>query len=418
MDPRIFPTLEKVAQKSILHADLEMSVQQVSRMMQRQNVSSIVIKHAHHYSIISIEDLLQYLNEGGQGADSLANLPEHPLATIKADQHILTALELLNNCGDRYLAVEHHDGSLLGIMTYTDLLSAADPTLLIENKTLGELISRSLPIAFSPDWFLADVLCHFKKLEDSIVVVEDGVPIGIVTTKDVFRIVASGAPVERPLAEYMTHPVVTAKSSSTVNAALLQLKTNRIKRLVVVDEHNKLAGVITQSELVGFVYGSWITLSKHHSGQLRELVSILDHKASDLPREALLDPISGLGNRQMLLIEANLEIDRIHRYACPAFCLVLIKYVTASSQPQTCGSIRSLTEQLFNCIRAMDRLMQWDDQSFGLLLPQTSKHQAESVIQRVQECLTASPLSFAIEYYPYLANESGKQFFEGIDNQS
>lgn len=416
MDLKIFPTVEKIAQKRILHAHLEMTVQEVSKLMQQENVSSVVITNTGRYSIISIEDLLQYLNAGGQGTDALANLPEHHLVSIKSDQHILSALELLNNCGDRYLAVENLDGSLLGIMTYTDLLSAADPSLLVENKTLGELISRSIPIAFSSDWFLEDVLCHFKKLEDSIVIVEDGLPLGIITTKDVFRIVATGEAVGRPISEYMTKPVVTAKSSSTINEAFTQLKNHRIKRLVVVNELNKLAGVITQSELVGFVYGSWITLSKHHSGELRELVSMLDHKASEIHPEQLLDPISGLGNRQMLLIETSLEIDRIHRYGCPPFCLLLIKFITESHQPQAPDLIRDLTGKLLNSIRALDRLLQWDDQTFALLLPQTQKQQAENLISRVEAVLAETPLSYAIDYLPFEVDESGSQFIDRITN--
>lgn len=416
MDLKIFPTVDKIAQKSILHARLDMTVQEVSRMMQQQNVSSVVIDHGDRNSILSIEDLLMHLNNGGQGSDSLHHLPEHRLGSISGGQHILSALEMLNNSGDRYLAVQDHDGSLLGIMTYTDLLSAADPTLLIDNKTIGELISRSVPVAFSADWFLEDVLCHFKKLEDSIVIVEDGTPLGIITTKDIFRIVATGSPVDRPLSAYMTQPVVTVKSSTTVSDAFVQLKANRIKRLVVINDQNKLAGVITQSELVGFVYGSWITLSKHHSGELRELVSILDENPQEMPSELFADGNSEIGNRQRLMVEISFEIDRIRRYRCPAFSLLLISQQRQSSS----GLLKEImTTRLSNSLRTTDRLFHWDEQSFAVLLPQTGQAQAELLIARIQQILaeqsTTADFELIIDCHPFATEQSATAFIENIN---
>ena len=57
---------------------------------------------------------------------------------------------------------------------------------------MGELIARSEPMTFTADWILDDVLCHLNKVEDAVIVVDEGSPIGIVTTKDVFRLISAG----------------------------------------------------------------------------------------------------------------------------------------------------------------------------------------------------------------------------------
>lgn len=424
MDFKLFPTVDKIAHKSVLHADANMSVHDVSRLMERNNVSSVVLEHPDKRCILSIEDLLNHFNNGGLGSAALHELPEHRLSTIQGHQHILTALEVINSNGDRYLAVENSDGSLLGILTYTDILSAADPTLLIEKKTIGELISRSVPISFSIDWFLEDVLCHFKTLEDSVVIVEDNIPIGIITTKDVFRIVASQTPVNRPLSTFMTSPVVTAQSSWTVSEAFVQLKSNRIKRLVVVNDQNKLAGIITQSELVGFAFGSWITLTKHHSGELRELVSILDSKPTGFDPAEIHDPATGLDNRQMLLLKVTQEIERINRYHSPTFCLLLLTIAVPDTKiddpHQQTSIIKSLADELLLVIRSIDSICLWNDKTLALLLPQTSVEQSAYLIERIQKKLLGfQPLKqqgyeISLDSHCYRIEESCSDFLDAV----
>jgi predicted transcriptional regulator/GGDEF domain-containing protein len=423
-DFKIFPTVDKVAHKSVLRAHLAMTVHEVSRLMEQHKVSSVVIELLDRKRIVSIEDLLKHINNGGSINTTLMQLPEHALACIRSNEHILTALERLNASGDRYLAVINPDDSLLGILTYTDLLSAADPTLLIENKTIGELISRSVQITFSADWFLEDVLCHFTKLEDSIVVVDDGTPLGIITSKDVFRILASGASTALQLSAYMTSPVVTTSSASTVREALELLKTHRIKRLVVINDLNKLVGVITQSELVGFTYGSWITLSKHHSGELRELVSILETTAADSDATDMLQPMTGLENRNMLLININQEIDRMHRYLGPTFCLLLVTAETCEEQYPHTIVIKTLANALSKVVRTMDTIYHWDEKSFALLLPQTDPDQADRLIARLQEKLFDLSLLKQFSYgihmksHPYTIGDSGCDFLDAIADKS
>lgn len=424
MDYKIFPTVDKIAQRSVLRASPNMTVHEVSQLMEQHNVSSVVIEDADGMRILSIEDLLKHLNQGGSGSATLNQLPKHILTTIQSNQHILRALELLAASGDRYLAVEHQDGGLLGILTYTDLLSAADPTLLIETKTIGELISRSVPVTFSMDWFLEDVLCHFKKLEDSIIVVDDGIPLGIITTKDVFKILASGTPTNRPVTEFMTAPVVTILHTKTVSDAFDQLKSHHIKRLVVINEQNKLAGVITQSELVGFAYGSWITLSQQHSSELRELVSMLDKKTAGIDSSGMLDPVTGLGNRQMLLIHITQEIERSRRYRCPTFCLLLLTIDPPSDlnddEQQQTIIIKTVSSELTNVIRAMDSLCLWNDNTFAVLLPHTNSEQAECLISRMREnildlaLLQKNGYTITMNCHSYFADESASAFMDRI----
>ncbi|OAI16401.1 hypothetical protein A1507_00615 [Methylomonas koyamae] len=427
MELTLFPTVGTIAQREILRATLETSMREVSELLSRYNVSSVVIEQADGHYVFSVEDLLVHVHEGGQTSAKLGDLPIRKVACIGENEHILAGLDELEKSGDRYLGVVGGGGELVGILTYTDILSAVDPTVLVQKKTIGELISRTEPVTFSPDWILEDVLSHLRKMEDSIIVVEAGVPVGIITTKDIFRILSSGSATDLPLAEYMTSPVATTHIDATIHDALMQLKTLKIKRAVVVDANRHLVGVVTQSELVGFAYGTWIDLVKHHASELKELVGILESKALGLEKSALTDPLTGIGNRRMLQQRLEEEIQRMRRYRSSPFSLLLIdidhfKRVNDSHGHLVGDEVLKLVAAtLRGLVRTVDDVTRWGGEEFAVLLPHTPIAAAAEFAARVRLAIENLALprqirvSISIGAGEFAAAETEQAFFERVD---
>ncbi|MCQ8180206.1 diguanylate cyclase [Methylomonas sp. SURF-1] len=428
MELTLFPTVGKIAQREILRATLDTDLREVSELLSRYNVSSVVIEQADGHYVFSVEDLLSYVHDGGQTSAKLSDLPIRKVACIDENEHILAGLDRLEKSGDRYLGVVGSGGELVGILTYTDILSAVDPTVLVQKKTIGELISRTEPVTFSPDWILEDVFSHLRKMEDSIIVVDAEVPVGIVTTKDIFRILSSGSATDLPLAKYMTSPVVTTRTDATINDALMQLKTLKIKRSVVVDENRRLVGVVTQSELVGFAYGTWIDLVKHHSCELKELVGVLESKAQGLEKSAVNDPLTGIGNRRMLQKRLAEEVQRMRRYQSAPFSLLLIDIDHFQRINDSYGHVvgdevlKRVAATLCSLVRAVDHVTRWGGEEFAVLLPHTPLARASEFAARASRAIENMDLpqqiraTVSIGAGEFAAAETERAFFERVDN--
>jgi CBS domain-containing protein len=85
------------------------------------------------------------------------------------------------------------------------------------------------------------------------VVVEDGKKaVGIVTMKDICkRVLAVEKDIYKtPVCDVMTSPVLTINCLTEVENAASLMGQKRIKRLVVVDEHNRAVGIITVMDIV------------------------------------------------------------------------------------------------------------------------------------------------------------------------
>jgi len=86
----------------------------------------------------------------------------------------------------------------------------------------------------------------------SAFVARKGVPVGIVTERDIlYRVVAEGRdPNMTKIGEIMSSPLITISPKERLSDAIAKMATHKVRRLVVV-EGQKVKGVITLMALIG-----------------------------------------------------------------------------------------------------------------------------------------------------------------------
>jgi len=123
---------------------------------------------------------------------------------------------------------------------------AAKEKILIKNIATSEVISIKLGAKLSEAVSLMD-----KKRISCIPVEQGGKPAGIIAENDLVRL-ASGNAAFRDLSveEAMTSPVATATGDMDIFEAFYLLSASGMRHLVLVDEENNIAGILTQSDIV------------------------------------------------------------------------------------------------------------------------------------------------------------------------
>jgi len=86
----------------------------------------------------------------------------------------------------------------------------------------------------------------------SVVVVENGRPIGIVTEKDIlFKVVSKNKiPSKVKLADIMSTPLITVKPTTSLREAADIMRKRGIRRLPVIDDKGDLVGIITDNDIL------------------------------------------------------------------------------------------------------------------------------------------------------------------------
>ena len=86
----------------------------------------------------------------------------------------------------------------------------------------------------------------YEKHIGSIVVVDDDEKcVGIFTERDVIRVVAKNAQLSQPIDKVMTKNVVTIQEETSLDEARRLIVTHRIRHLPVVNQENKLVGLLS-----------------------------------------------------------------------------------------------------------------------------------------------------------------------------
>lgn len=115
-------------------------------------------------------------------------------------------------------------------------------------RSQSGMISDPVTLSKNAKLFEAEDLMSRFKFSGVPITDAEGYLVGILTNRDIRF--CEGSDFERPISEFMTSDgLVTAKVGTSLDEAKLLLHENRIEKLPLVDEHGKLAGLITVKDI-------------------------------------------------------------------------------------------------------------------------------------------------------------------------
>lgn len=104
-------------------------------------------------------------------------------------------------------------------------------------------------LTVTADLSLQQVVAAFvEKRVSSIIVVEDDRPVGIVTERDLLRLICAGYDERRAVRSVMSAPLLTARQDLDFATAQSMLANRAIRHLVLVDEGGRLRGVASETD--------------------------------------------------------------------------------------------------------------------------------------------------------------------------
>ncbi|AFY78727.1 diguanylate cyclase (GGDEF) domain-containing protein [Pleurocapsa sp. PCC 7327] len=123
----------------------------------------------------------------------------------------------------------------------------------MQMQTTVEAIVQSSPLTLSPSTSVTEAIAAMNEARTSCVLVVDNQKlVGILTERDVVKVISSGRSLEKlTLADLMTQTVISLKSSEIDNIFTVSELFNRyrIRHLPILDDRDRLMGIVTPQSI-------------------------------------------------------------------------------------------------------------------------------------------------------------------------
>ncbi|MDD2542241.1 MAG: diguanylate cyclase [Desulfuromonadaceae bacterium] len=235
-------------------------------IMARARISCLVVaENDRPLGIFTERDLVRLANRHATfGSQPISTVMTSPVVTISGSLNIYEAYSLMLTNRIRHHVVIDHSGKLLGLITQTDLIDHLGHEYFLEMRKIEQVMTTSV-VTVAGNTPVSKVLAVMAKPPgiSCAVVAEEHCPLGILTERDAVQMVANGINLTSALAcSVMNSPVVTVKVGTTVHKTTLLMKKEGIRHVVVVGDDGRIAGIITQSDIVKGLEGKYIELLK------------------------------------------------------------------------------------------------------------------------------------------------------------
>lgn len=127
---------------------------------------------------------------------------------------------------------------------------------IIPNVPVGQIIKRRLiTIPSGSSIREAARILYTNGIRGAPIVDNNGDVIGFVTTTDIAMLVSEGVNVEEPVDKYMRRRIFTININDTVMDAIKLMEAYGVGRLLVLNNKGDPVGIITRTDILGFVAG-------------------------------------------------------------------------------------------------------------------------------------------------------------------
>ncbi len=284
MAGNVMNILQDVMTSSVVTIAPDQPVSQGLGIMEQRKISALVVAgNKKPLGIFTERSLIQIRSSGEiDYSQPIRLVMSSPPFTAPFDMDYREAYNLLLHHRIRHLVVTDHDGNLVGIVTGTDFLSHLGLEYFMEFKIVAQVMVRNvLSLQPSSSAFEAMKLMNERKVS-SLVIEESGYPKGIVTERDLLRLIRSQLKLENiPLHEVMSHPVQTVFSDVSSHKAARILLKKGLRRLVVTNSSGRCIGIITETDMIKGLRTSYTDHLKEVIQQQANQLKEIEHQVEE-----------------------------------------------------------------------------------------------------------------------------------------
>ena len=245
-------TIGRFASKPVVGVEANATFLDALQLMSEHRISCIIVlSDREPIGILTERDIVFASNWVlGQKDLLVKEVMNKPVLTASEDMTVERAYQIFCQHQIRHLVILDDRLDMVGIFTQTDLVRSLRDKAFDGIKDVIELMSPQV-LNVTPDVPARYALSLMaRRAVSCVVVANDGAPVGIFTERDVVRCIVGGVDfTATTIGEVMTPSVITTPMTSAPQESIGLMLKKKIRRLLVVDDHGGMAGILTQTDI-------------------------------------------------------------------------------------------------------------------------------------------------------------------------
>lgn len=277
--------LRDIAHRDQMAAPAGTSLRELVRLMERNRQGVVVLLEGDEPAgILTERDLVGILLRGVDLDGPADPYCRKPLVTSEGGRSVGYALDLMVENNIRRLVVVDSSGAFAGIVTQNELLRHIEEDFYRSTLKVKHVFGRFRPlVGVARESTIREVLRMMVANRVSAVpILEDGVPAGILTEKDVIRLADRNVPLDGRVEDHMSRPVVCAGLETNLADIVKTMTSKNINRVVVTDAGGRAIGVITNRDLVRNLEVDYNEFLARKLRQAKEFLNLLPEMLLEL----------------------------------------------------------------------------------------------------------------------------------------
>ena len=268
----------------IISVSPETPVLEAISIMEENNISCLLVtQDKRPVGIFTERDIVLVATQRDR-FDNLVigELMTGSVVTAKSDIDIYEAHRILATHRIRHLVIVDSNGELEGVLTQFDIKNALELEYFVKFKGVSEIMTKRVVTMEKESSVKEAVSKMAKYLISCIIVCEDESPVGILTERDMVHLIRQGSDMETTKIEkVMSWPVLTVLCDTPAYKAVRMMNQKGIRRLVVVDEANRISGLITQSDITNGLSWKYVESLKELLQKKEEVLEETEKKLGE-----------------------------------------------------------------------------------------------------------------------------------------
>ncbi len=243
-------TVADVMQAQILHCPPETPVSEAAEMMSRSVCSSILVMDLGQVVGIWTErDALRIDLTNPDGFNQpVARVMSTPVKTVRPEDRLDEVAQRFGRDRVRHYLVADDHHRPLGVLTQTDVVMNQGLEYYLRLRSIDTVIGQP-PLFTDPNGSIGEAVVEMRELGRSAVVCDFGGEYGILTERDVVRLVARRQTHAR-IADHVSRPLLCVNSDTSLYRTRVLLQERGVRHVGVLDPNGILIGLIGLSDIL------------------------------------------------------------------------------------------------------------------------------------------------------------------------